>query len=502
MTHAAALSAPTSATSLPTIQRRSLLSACFTAIATTVSGYFFLVCAWFYWVAAGAAWLLSFVLPRSLIERAPLAFLTASSAAMAAATQTVPGLFPDYTSLREIGAELLFWLTVGLFARCYLIYTDFPNSFEGLKQSIQSRPLERWIAQYLHHEIDAVYTRIWVANTVAIIPVTALLVMPSTLNYFVFCAYSVSLLIGQFPHELIDHVNIHTRVFQPKSKVRPGIRRLLRALQFYFEYPHQLLLCRAPQYHRIQHVYVHHVEDNGPRDSQTTAPYDRTSFLDFSRHAFIQGIDMLTGYQVFRYLAAKGKKRQFREAAYGFVVWYAFLIVLAVINPLAAAIVFLSRFIGGNIISLVSFWQHGLVDPEDVHDIHGNSVNFISGDHGNLGSDYHVEHHLQPGRHWSNYYTVYQKGLAAEGGYQAVVMQKEMFGPLAFVSALWARNFDLIATNAHLHGVATEDKATLARVVEERTRPIDAPERRGLAATVDRGFSRIMSHVMPTRFYV
>ena len=138
-----------------------------------------------------------------------------------------------------------------------------------------------------------------------------------------------------------------------------------------------VLLGRVSEYHRIQHVYVHHVEDNGPRDSETTTPYDRTSFLDFSRHAFLQGIDMLTGVFVFNYLRAKGKKRQLRKVLQGFLVWYAVLAVIALFNPIAALLALLSRFVGGNVRSLISFWQHGLVDPEDVHDIHGNSVDFV-----------------------------------------------------------------------------------------------------------------------------
>ena len=247
---------------------------------------YFVIAAWsLYWLTAGAGALLSKVIPRSLIERAPLAWLGASSLLMAAATQTIPGFFPNYTNPIEIACEIGLWLSIGLFARCYLVYTDYPATFEGLKQSIAGRPLDRWISGLLHHPIDAIFTRIWVANSIAIIPMTILLVLPGTVNYFVMAAYGVALLLLQFPHDLIDHVNIHTRVFQPKIGASPRVKRLLKALQFYFEYVLSVLVARAPHYYRVQHVYQHHVEDNGMLDSQSTAPYDRTSFLDFSRHA-------------------------------------------------------------------------------------------------------------------------------------------------------------------------------------------------------------------------
>jgi len=479
-----------------------LLSGATTTFATTISGYFFLSCAYLYWLAAAGGWLFSRIIPRSLIERAPLAWLTVSSLLMAAATQTLSGFWPDYTNPSDIGLEVLLWISVGLFGRAYLIYTDFPSTFEGLKAAIEERPLDRWISKHLHHPIDAIFTRVWVANSVAVIPLTVLVLIPSTLNYFVVLAYFVALLIAQFPHELIDHVNLHTRVFQPKAGTPDRAKRILKTLQMYFEYPHQLLLARAPEYHRIQHVYVHHVEDNGLLDSQTTAPYDRTSFLDFSRHALIQGLDMVSGYKVFAYLAAKGKKRQFRELARGFIIWYAFLALIAVINPLAAGIIWVSRFVGGNMLSLVAFWQHGLVDDHDIEDVHGNSVNFLGHEHGNLGSDYHVEHHLQPGRHWSAYYSVFSKAANSEDGHGAVLMQKEVFGPLAFVAALWRRDYEAIAKHAHLAGVDANDKVTLAAIVAERTAPVGVAPRNGLQLAIDRATSRVMSIMLPKQFQV
>ena len=92
------------------------------------------------------------------------------------------------------------------------------------------------------------------------------------MNYFVLAAYGVALLLLQFPHDLIDHVNIHTRVFQPKIGASPCGQAAARALQFYFEYVLSVLVARAPHYYRVQHVYQHHVEDNGMLDSQIDRP--------------------------------------------------------------------------------------------------------------------------------------------------------------------------------------------------------------------------------------
>ena len=89
-----------------------------------------------------------------------------------------------------------------------------------------------------------------------------------------------------------------------------------------------------------------------------------------------------------------------------------------------------------------------------------------------------------------------------QAGHRAVVMQKETFGPLTFVAALWRRDYAAIASYAHLSGVAPSDSRALARIVEERTRPIGGRERTGAAAEIDALLGRVMARALPTRFQV
>ena len=318
------------------------------------------------------------------------------------------------------------------------------RSFLKLSRSarpIASRKIDSWFASVLPNSIDAIFVRIWVGNSIAMIPVSVVLFLPSTVNYFVVLAYSAH--TADHPVPLRDHRSQQHPQPHLQSQARcPAVRaQRLRACRFCFENVLRILSGRIPDFYRIQHVYVHHVEDNGPDDSQSTMPYDRTSFLDFSRHALRQGLDLVSGYIVIPYLRRRNKARQLRELLRGIAVWYAFLIVLAIFNPIASALIFFSRLFGGNIQSMIAFYQHGVIDASDVYDVHGNTMDYHRTDHGNLGDDYHVEHHLKPARHWSKYYEEFERESANAGGHRSFVMNKEMFTPLAFVGALWSKDY-------------------------------------------------------------
>ncbi|MFA5956369.1 fatty acid desaturase [Hyphomicrobium sp.] len=480
----------------------SFLGGLLTALASVLSGYFILAAGMLYWLVAGAGALGAWIFPRSIIKRHPCAWLIAASGLTTALTQSVPGFFPDYSNPREVLLEVSFWLSLGLVARAYLLYTECADTFDGLNTSIAQRPLERWLANVLHHPVDAVFTRVWVANSVLMAPMTLLLILPYTINYFVIMAYATTLLLGQFPQEVVEHQNIHTRVFAPKIGSGPRIKMLLNVLQFYFEYIFALLTSRVPGFYRVQHVYVHHAEDNGPLDTQSTLPYDRTSFFDFSRHAFWQSIDLVTGYLLIGYLVKKGKKRQLREVIKGFAIWYGFVLAVAIFNPAAAIYLFISRFLGGPFITLITFYQHGLVDPDDPHEVHCHTTDFVDAEHGNLGFDYHVEHHQKPARHWSHYYEEYLRAAGMDGGHKAIVMQKEQFGPLALMAALWRNDFLAIARHAHIRNIPQDNREELIRIIGERTRPIGITARSGTSANIDRAISRLMAIALPTSFAV
>ncbi|CAN0337021.1 unnamed protein product, partial [Phaeothamnion confervicola] len=95
----------------------------------------------------------------------------------------------------------------------YLVYTSQPETFEGIKASIAERWPDRWFAANLHNPLDAAFARIWIGNALATIPITLLLVLPQTINYFVVAAWTAALLLVLFPQDLVEHTHMHNRLF-------------------------------------------------------------------------------------------------------------------------------------------------------------------------------------------------------------------------------------------------------------------------------------------------
>ena len=74
-------------------------------------------------------------------------------------------------------------------------------------------------------------------------------------------------------------------------------------------------------------------------------------------------------------------------------------------------------------------------------------------------------------RHWSHYYEEFTRAAEKDDGHPAIVMQKDQFGPLALVAALWRKDYPAIARYARLRDVPEDNAEELARIVRERARP-------------------------------
>ena len=84
----------------------------------------------------------------------------------------------------------------------------------------------------------------------------------------------------------------------------------------------------------------------------------------------------------------------------------------------------------------------------------GSHHDLIDAKHGNLGDDFHVEHHLKPARHWSTYREASAKETAAhQDGHRALVVEKGFYSPLGMMRALWTRDYAGFAARSDMRGL-------------------------------------------------
>ena len=123
---------------------------------------------------------------------------------------------------------------------------------------------------------------------------------------------------------------------------------------------------------------------------------------------------------------------------------------------------------------------------------------------GDSSSPYHMSRrfNLRPARHWSHYYEEFTRAAEKNAGHPAIVMQKDQFGPLALVAALWRKDYPAIPRYARLRDVPADNSEALARIVRERARPVGAPERSGIPARIDTLVTRVMAVALPKSFAV
>ena len=62
-----------------------------------------------------------------------------------------------------------------------------------------------------------------------------------------------------------------------------------------------------------------------------------------------------------------------------------------------------------NYLAAINYTWHTFVDPDDVSNEYVKSITILDGQYNVFNEDYHVEHHLRPGVHWTTVYDSYVK---------------------------------------------------------------------------------------------
>lgn len=341
--------------------------------------------------------------PRKIIEKFPLiAFFVGLSGTVGVGI--IAQHFSTYLNWYEMALIFILWsCALCLLARAFFFLNYFPQKRTEVYSLIQKRWPDRWYAARLVRPESAVFVRFIWLESILLFSSFIMLAYPDTPNFFssAFYVYVVLLLTSEL-HEELDHSDLHNNHFRPAKATKGLARFIILATGKYLRWILNPLACRQPSYYRIQHLYIHHVENNGPDDVQTTLHGDRTSFIDFCLYHARFTFSVLFGADIVVYLW-KHKRRKLPQFIRGLIVWYGLLFLLAWHSIGAALIFFCTRAVGRGLWgALGSYAWHAIADTTDTDNLLATTNDIVSSQEPGSLAGLHVRHHEKSGEYWIN----------------------------------------------------------------------------------------------------
>jgi hypothetical protein len=144
-----------------------------------------------------------------------------------------------------------------------------------------------------------------------------------------------------------------------------------------------------PNYYLCTHAGIHHVEDNGPADFQSTLRFDKSSFLDFIHAVTWHSLFIaVVPIDIIRYLLALKRYRLLRVYLRGlFFGWLVFGIV-SWMHPALGLLLLLTHIASGMDNYLTIMRWHGFQDARVPYSVRASN-----------NSRRHYRHHTQPVEH-------------------------------------------------------------------------------------------------------
>jgi hypothetical protein len=415
--------------------------------------------------AIGRALRLSQIIQRYSITIAVLGLGTAAAAILLRSTQIA----------NTVSVKILI---IGAFCLGLVLMTT-AGSNEGTRAGRvnlhvnPSRPCETWFVQRMRHRDDAVWVRLLFVVSLMVWPALAMMVRTESFGLVTILMYSAVMSVTSTAIVNFEHADSHYHFFRTHRATSPLARLVFTVIDVYVKYVLSLALARVPNWYEVQHVVIHHAEDNGPNDTQSTLEYDRASFIDFARCAHRFALSGLVSADVIAYLVKNKRRKALRSLLAGLIAFYAFIVALALINWRCAVVILIWRYISGIMSTTGFFQEHGIVDVSRPTNIYTNSLHFIAPDnsHGSRGEDFHIAHHLRPAHHWTNYQCQVGEEMAQYEAQGAVGFIDGAGHVSEYFQLLWKRDF-VGLTKYFVRFGSQMSEVEMAELLRARTRPL------------------------------
>jgi hypothetical protein len=364
-----------------------------------------------------------------------------------------------YAGFALVGAA---WVSLGILAPAI-------RAIIGVSAALPAK-LVTWFAGRAKNPRDVHYFKLMLINSLVLWPALLGVIVPALFCAFTFAAYLVVIFLMGPPQESLIHSDVHNHIFRSKHLAKKADVLVFRLMNIYLKCVVPFLSGRFPLHYTAEHGMIHHAEDNGIDDPQTTLWCDRKSFIDYSRFAWRQALQLAFSREWYRYFAQRNMRKPIWLLVNGQLLRYGSLAVIAVFNPWGAICLFAVPFISAVPRTTSIFLWHGLVDMTNPDDVYTNSINIAAGSGGIHA--WHVEHHVKPNDHWSHMWREAERDRPNYSRHGTIVFRAHPRLRQLYLKAMWTRRFDLLATMCIPTCEAQRDPVALARLLEERTQPL------------------------------
>jgi hypothetical protein len=378
------------------------------------------------------------------------------------------------------------------------ITLDVPGSTNEITEGLGELPFYKWFAMRLRNPSDIVWVKTIFILTILVVPAFIGILSRNLFGVYTLLLYGVIWWAGSSALSMLEHANSHRHVFRAKKKMSKLDRIILIALTFYTEFLLVFMFARVPKWYEVQHVYVHHQEDNGEKDTQSTLKYDRSSFIDFALCANRFALSGFFSFDVITYLVKKNRTGPLADLLLGMSAFYIILGAISFWNWHFAVTILAFRYCSQIMATLGFFHEHGMVDAIDPQNIYRNSLHFVSttNSHASLGDDAHIEHHLHMGRHWTHYMTDVNNNLNRYSDEGALGYIDCANGVCEYYKLIWRKDYATLAQHFIVFGNETTSKEQIATLLWERTRPANSRQRQSAFEHLDNVLGRVMGFLL------